>query len=54
MTRFRALDFLYMTYQPPEPLVTLITPTILSKYHRVFAFNLRLMRGEQVWTVVDE
>ncbi|KAH8083806.1 Spc98 family-domain-containing protein [Cristinia sonorae] len=43
-----ALDFLYMEYQPPEPLITLITPTILSKYHRIFAFNLRLMRVDNV------
>ncbi|TCD62598.1 hypothetical protein EIP91_006644 [Steccherinum ochraceum] len=43
-----ALDFLYMEYQPPEPLATLITPTILSKYHRIFAFNLRLMRVDNV------
>lgn len=34
-----------MEYDPPGPLATLITPTILSKYHRIFAFNLRLMRG---------
>ena len=34
-----------MHYQPPYPLDVLITPTVLSKYHRMFAFNLRLMRG---------
>ncbi|KAI0645384.1 Spc98 family-domain-containing protein [Trametes meyenii] len=39
-----ALDFLYMHYQPPHPLDVVITPAILSKYHRMFAFNLRLMR----------
>ncbi|KAI0743786.1 Spc98 family-domain-containing protein [Daedaleopsis nitida] len=43
-----ALDFLYMHYQPPHPLDVLITPTILSKYHRMFAFNLRLLRVENV------
>ncbi|KAI0702946.1 Spc98 family-domain-containing protein [Cerioporus squamosus] len=43
-----ALDFLYMHYQPPSPLDVLITPAILSKYHRMFAFNLRLMRVENV------
>ncbi|KAI1796462.1 Spc98 family-domain-containing protein, partial [Ganoderma leucocontextum] len=44
----QALDFLYMHYQPPYPLDVLITPAILSKYHRMFAFNLRLMRIENV------
>ncbi|TFK94615.1 hypothetical protein K466DRAFT_476152 [Polyporus arcularius HHB13444] len=43
-----SLDFLYMHYQPPPPLDVLITPAILSKYHRMFAFNLRLMRVENV------
>ncbi|KAI0829680.1 Spc98 family-domain-containing protein [Trametes gibbosa] len=43
-----ALDFLYMHYQPPHPLDVIITPAILSKYHRIFAFNLRLMRVENV------
>ncbi|KAJ3001286.1 hypothetical protein NUW54_g6525 [Trametes sanguinea] len=43
-----ALDFLYMHYQPPHPLDVVITPAILSKYHRMFAFNLRLMRVEIV------
>ncbi|KAM5533317.1 hypothetical protein V8D89_012991 [Ganoderma adspersum] len=43
-----ALDFLYMHYQPPYPLDVLITPAVLSKYHRMFAFNLRLMRVENV------
>ncbi|KAI0674988.1 Spc98 family-domain-containing protein [Trametes maxima] len=41
-----ALDFLYMHYQPPHPLDVIITPATLSKYHRMFAFNLRLMRVE--------
>ncbi|KAH9892864.1 Spc98 family-domain-containing protein [Cubamyces lactineus] len=43
-----ALDFLYMHYQPPHPLDVVVTPSILSKYHRMFAFNLRLMRVESV------
>ncbi|RDB16899.1 Gamma-tubulin complex component 3 [Hypsizygus marmoreus] len=41
-----ALDFLYMDYKPPHPLEVLITPEILSKYQRMFAFILRLMRVE--------
>jgi len=41
----RALDFLYMDYRAPRPLEVLITPDILSKYQRMFAFLLRLMRG---------
>ncbi|KAH9935387.1 Spc98 family-domain-containing protein [Fomitopsis serialis] len=40
-----ALDFLYMDYKPPRPLHVVITPDALSKYHRIFAFNLRLMRA---------
>ncbi|KIP06600.1 hypothetical protein PHLGIDRAFT_514697 [Phlebiopsis gigantea 11061_1 CR5-6] len=43
-----AMDFLYMNYQPPHPLDVLIPQSTLSKYHRVFAFNLRLMRVENV------
>ncbi|KAI0655958.1 Spc98 family-domain-containing protein [Cubamyces menziesii] len=43
-----ALDFLYLHYQPPHPLDVVITPPILSKYHRMFTFNLRLMRVENV------
>ncbi|KAJ3556170.1 hypothetical protein NM688_g2174 [Phlebia brevispora] len=43
-----ALDFLYIDYQPPSPLDVLITPSTLSKYHRLFAFNLRLLRVENV------
>ncbi|KAF8633668.1 hypothetical protein AX15_001316 [Amanita polypyramis BW_CC] len=39
-----ALDFLYMDYKPPRALEVLITPEILSKYQRMFAFILRLMR----------
>ena len=40
----RALDFLYMDYKPPHPLEILIPPDVLSKYQRMFAFLLRLMR----------
>jgi hypothetical protein len=45
MYTLRALDFLYMDYKPPHPLGVLITPDILSKYQRMFAFILRMMRG---------
>ncbi|KAF9467451.1 gamma-tubulin complex, DGRIP91/SPC98 component protein [Collybia nuda] len=41
-----ALDFLYMDYKPPHPLEVLITPEVLSKYQRMFAFIIRLMRVE--------
>ncbi|KAF9473401.1 gamma-tubulin complex, DGRIP91/SPC98 component protein [Pholiota conissans] len=41
-----ALDFLYMDYKPPHPLEILISPDILSKYQRMFAFILRLLRVE--------
>ncbi|CCM00410.1 uncharacterized protein FIBRA_02440 [Fibroporia radiculosa] len=43
-----ALDFLYLDYQPPKPLDVLITPGTISKYHRMFAFQLRLMRVHSV------
>ncbi|KAF9010717.1 gamma-tubulin complex, DGRIP91/SPC98 component protein [Cyathus striatus] len=39
-----SLDFLYMDYKPPHPLGILISPDIISKYQRIFAFILRLMR----------
>lgn len=42
----RALDFVYMDYHPPHPVDVLVPPSTLSKYHRVFAFNLRLLRGQ--------
>ncbi|THH09217.1 hypothetical protein EW145_g2175 [Phellinidium pouzarii] len=45
-TLIEALDFLYMDYKPPRPLRCLITSDILSKYQRVFAFLLRLLRVE--------
>ncbi|TFK54366.1 hypothetical protein OE88DRAFT_1675979 [Heliocybe sulcata] len=41
-----ALDFLYMEYKPPHPLDILITPDVITKYQRMFAFLLRLMRVE--------
>jgi len=34
-----------MEYQPPRPLRILVGPDVLSKYQRIFAFNLRLLRG---------
>lgn len=34
-----------MDYKPPHPLEVLITPEVLSKYQRMFAFIIRLMRG---------
>jgi len=45
-----ALDFLYMDYRPPRPLEILISPEILSKYQRMFAFILRLLRGASSFT----
>jgi len=36
-----------MDYKPPHPLEVLITPEILSKYQRLFAFILRIIRGKQ-------
>lgn len=41
-----ALDFLYLDYKVPHPLDVLIPHTVLSKYQRVFALLLRLMRVE--------
>ncbi|KAG5641756.1 hypothetical protein DXG03_004288 [Asterophora parasitica] len=41
-----ALDFLYMDYKVPSAMEVLITHDILSKYQRMFAFILRLMRVE--------
>ena len=43
----RALDFLYLDYKPPDPLGVLISPEILSRYQRVFAFMLRMLRGKE-------
>ncbi|KAL5501049.1 hypothetical protein ACEPAH_9436 [Sanghuangporus vaninii] len=53
MSFFRvALDFLYMQYKPPNPLRCLITEDILSKYQRIFAFLLRLLRVEAAMRAV--
>ncbi|KAI6113213.1 Spc98 family-domain-containing protein [Pisolithus croceorrhizus] len=41
-----ALDFLCLDYKVPHPMEVLITPTVLSKYQRIFSFLLRLMRVE--------
>ncbi|KAL4078503.1 Spc98 family-domain-containing protein [Scleroderma yunnanense] len=41
-----ALDFLYLDYKVPPSMEVLISQTVLSKYHRVFTFLLRLMRVE--------
>ncbi|OAX44150.1 gamma-tubulin complex, DGRIP91/SPC98 component protein [Rhizopogon vinicolor AM-OR11-026] len=41
-----ALDFLYLDYKVPHPLEVIITPDTTSKYQRVFAFLLRMMRVE--------
>ncbi|KAF8658255.1 hypothetical protein AX16_002031 [Volvariella volvacea WC 439] len=43
----KALDFLYMDYKAPSPLDVIITPDVLSKYQRAFAFLLRLLRVEK-------
>ena len=45
-THNRALDFLYLDYKVPHPLQALIPTAVLSKYQRIFALLLRLMRGE--------
>ncbi|EJD53206.1 hypothetical protein AURDEDRAFT_53952, partial [Auricularia subglabra TFB-10046 SS5] len=40
-----ALDFLYLVYRPPHPLDQVVLSTeIMSKYQRIFAFLLRLLR----------
>ncbi|KAL5514041.1 hypothetical protein ACEPAG_2802 [Sanghuangporus baumii] len=51
-TLIEALDFLYMQYRPPDPLRCLITEDILSKYQRIFAFLLRLLRVEAAMRAV--
>ncbi|KAI0081856.1 hypothetical protein K474DRAFT_1655722 [Panus rudis PR-1116 ss-1] len=40
----QALDFLYLDYQPPKPFDTILSAFMLSRYHRVFTLNLRLLR----------
>ncbi|KAK7005800.1 spindle pole body component [Favolaschia claudopus] len=47
-----ALDFLYMDYKAPHPLDILITPETLSKYHRMFAYLLRIIRVEHALAAV--
>ncbi|KAH7908422.1 Spc98 family-domain-containing protein, partial [Hygrophoropsis aurantiaca] len=42
----KALDFLYIDYKVPHPLEVIISPGTLSKYQRVFAFLLRMLRVE--------
>ncbi|KAL2177209.1 Spc98 family-domain-containing protein [Thermothelomyces heterothallicus CBS 202.75] len=39
-----ALDFLRLSYKPPRALRPVITPTILSKYDRIFKLLLRVLR----------
>ncbi|KAL5522043.1 hypothetical protein ACEPAF_1899 [Sanghuangporus sanghuang] len=51
-TLIEALDFLYTQYRPPNPLRCLITEDILSKYQRIFAFLLRLLRVEAAMRTV--
>lgn len=48
-----ALDFLYMDYKPPRPLNILISDEVLHKYQRIFAFILRLLRGEYPETLLS-
>lgn len=46
-----ALDFLRMSYHPPQPLLPVMTPAILLKYDRIFKLMLRVLR---VLSVVDQ
>lgn len=46
-----ALDFLRMSYHPPQPLLPIMTPAILHKYDRIFKLMLRVLR---VLSVVDQ
>ncbi|CAK7228555.1 hypothetical protein SCUCBS95973_006922 [Sporothrix curviconia] len=39
-----AMDFLRLSYKPPSALMSVITPSILSKYDRVFMLLLRVLR----------
>ncbi|KAJ0115266.1 hypothetical protein J7T55_012542 [Diaporthe amygdali] len=39
-----ALDFLRMSYKPPQALVPVITPASLLKYDRIFKLMLRVLR----------
>jgi Gamma tubulin complex component C-terminal/Gamma tubulin complex component N-terminal len=39
-----ALDFLRLQYKPPHVLESIITPTSLGKYDKIFKYRLRLLR----------
>ncbi|KAK2630499.1 hypothetical protein QTJ16_001319 [Diplocarpon rosae] len=39
-----ALDFLRLSYKPPQPLEAIITPIILFKYDKIFKMLLRVIR----------
>ncbi|KPM36416.1 hypothetical protein AK830_g10146 [Neonectria ditissima] len=39
-----ALDFLRLSYKPPVPLSSIITPMILMQYDRIFKLLLRILR----------
>ena len=39
-----ALDFLRLSYKPPQPLEAVITPIILFKYDQIFKLLLRVLR----------
>ncbi|KAL8283618.1 hypothetical protein RQP46_005413 [Phenoliferia psychrophenolica] len=43
-----ALDFLIVDYKAPSPLHLVLTPSILSKYNRIFSSILRLTRIEAI------
>jgi len=43
-TSLQALDFLRLSYKPPAPLETVITPMILYKYDQIFRLLLRVLR----------
>lgn len=47
-----ALDFLRLSYKPPTPLNTVLTPIILYKYDRMFKMLLRLVRMQYVVTTL--
>ncbi|KDQ15335.1 hypothetical protein BOTBODRAFT_131086 [Botryobasidium botryosum FD-172 SS1] len=44
----RALDFLYVDYNPPPCISVLMNPDVMLKYKRIFTFLLRLLRVETV------
>jgi hypothetical protein len=39
-----ALDFLRLSYKPPQPLDTILTPMVLYKYDQIFKLLLRIIR----------